>query len=120
MRHWLARVRVVAGRCDATCSDASRERALSPLADRICQREPVRRNSLFTAKTTYADKTTGDAMFGAIPASVMDFDVDASGVITGIKVSEVACVGYRDFATCTLPRLWDVKQGRGPWMPWMT
>jgi len=107
MRHWLARVRVVAGRCDATCSDASRERALSPLADRICQREPVRkappttaswpahddlrgmqvrRNSLFTAKTTYADKTTGDAMFGAIPASVMDFDVDASGVITGIKV----------------------------------
>ncbi len=46
---------------------------------------------------------------------VMDFDLDPNTHhVTGIKIGEVACQGYRE-NKCSLPYQWDTKQGDGPW-----
>ena len=31
-----------------------------------------------------------------------------------VQVGEVGCLGYRE-KKCSLPYLWDVKKGTGPW-----
>ncbi|GAX78752.1 hypothetical protein CEUSTIGMA_g6189.t1 [Chlamydomonas eustigma] len=76
-----------------------------------CQQ--VRHNSLFVARTTFFNRIKD----GAIPASVMDFDIDTrTGQVSAVKVSEVGCLGYRE-NKCSLQRYWNKEEGYGPWEP---
>jgi hypothetical protein len=91
-----------------TQPDPSALAAAFTVSNQTCQR--VREHALFEAATSYSNRKE------KIEGSVMDFDLDVSGRVTGIKVGQVGCVGWRGDSKCRLRQLWD-KQGTGPWMP---
>jgi hypothetical protein len=86
--------------------DPSQLAAAFTESNQTCQR--VREEALFEAATSYSNRKD------RIEASLMDFDVDPSGRVTGIKVGQIGCVGWRDDSKCRLRQLWDHK-GTGPW-----